>query len=289
MSGELLRVEEVRALVQAKVAVVPGVACVELEPENEWGLIVWAAGTPDTQGAVMVSIANLYEDYTRRPAALDALIDRLVAPVGQMAASVAGGQAYTMPQTWEQAREGVYLRLDRRDRIDEIVASTGGLLIPISRPWLVRELYQAVVFDGPMTMQHVTNRELALWGVDEVVVFGAAARRLRELAQRGPAIQKRELFYTLATRDGYAAARLLAPAELRAQLPSYLRDSRLIVAIPRRDLLLVIPSYRDDLAAPFVGKILAESQPYGLTTTMFHWNGDELTPIRPRPLTAHTA
>ncbi|WP_322489392.1 hypothetical protein [Chloroflexus sp.] len=289
MNGELLSVEEVRVLVQAKVAAVPGVAQVELEAGNEWGLIAWAAGTPEAQGAVMVNIANLYDEYLRRPGILDALIDRLVAPIGQMAASVAGGQVYTMPPTWEQARKGLYLRLDRQDRLDEIRAATGGLLIPISRPWLVRELYQAVVFDGPTTMRHVTNRELELWGVDEATVFDVAARRLRELARQGPAIQKRELFYVLATRDGYAAARLLAPAELRAQLPSYLRASGLIVAIPRRDLLLAIPSYRDDLAVPFVGKILAESQPYGLTTTMFHWDGNDLTPIRPRPLTAHTA
>jgi hypothetical protein len=289
MSGELLSVEEVRVRVRAKVAVVPGVARVELETGNEWGLIAWAAGTPNTQGAVMVSIANLYDEYQRRPDLPDALIDRLVAPIGQMAASVASGQAFTMPLTWEQAREGLYLRLDRQDRLDEIRAATGGLLSPSSRPWLVRELCQAVVFDSPTTMQHVTNRELKQWGVSEAAVFDTAARRLRELVAQGPAVEKRGLFYTLSTRDGYAAARLLAPAELRAQLPRYLRASRLIVAIPRRDLLLVIPSYRDDLAAPLASTILAERQPYGLTITMFHWSGDELTPIRPRPITPHTA
>lgn len=288
MNSELLRVEEVRALVRAKMAAVPGVARVELEAGNEWGLIAWVAGTPEAQGAVMVSIANLYDEYARRPGILDTLIDRLVAPVGQMAASLAAGQAYTMPQTWEEARGGLYLRLDRRDRIDEIAATTGGLLVPLSRPWLVRTLYQAVVFDSPTTMQHVTNRELGLWGVDEAMVFDVAARRLRDLAQRGPAIQKLDDFYTLATRDGYAAARLLAPAELRGQLPSFLRRARMVVAIPRRDLLLAIPSHREDLAAPLVGKILAESQPYGLSSSTFLWDGDELTPIQPRPITAHT-
>lgn len=289
MNSKLLPVEQVRALVQAKVAAVPGVLRVEPEPGNEWGLIAWVADPPTSQGAVVVSIANLYADYARRPGILDALIERLVAPIGQMAASVAAGQAYTMPPTWKQAREGLYLRLDRRDRLDGIAASTGGLLVPILRRWLVRELEQAVVFDSPTTMQYVTSRELTQWGVDEAAVFDVAARRLRELAQRGPAIQKRDEFYTLATRDGYAAARLLAPDELRAQLPGHMCSTRMIVAIPRRDLLLAIPCYRDDLAASLMSKILAESQPYGLTSRTFIWNGDELTPILPRPNTANIA
>lgn len=289
MSGELLSVEEVRARVQAKVAAVPGVARVEPEPGNERGLIAWAASTPDSQGAVMVNIANLYDEYLRRPGLLDALIDRLVAPIGQMTASVAQGQAYTMPQTWEQARKGLYLRLDRRDRLDEIAAATGGLLALISRPWLVRTLVQAAVFDAPTTMQYVTSRELELWGVSEADVFDAAARRLRQLAQQGPAIIKRDELYTLSTRDGYAASRVLAPGELRAQLPSFLHRTRMVVAIPRRDLLLAIPSYRTDLAVPLVSMILAESQPHSLTSTTFLWDGDEVTPIQPRPITAHTA
>lgn len=289
MSGELLLMEEVRALVRVKVAAVPGVMRVELEPGNEWGLIALVAGTPEMQGGVVVSIANLYDEYQRRPGLLDALIDRLVAPIGKMAASVAQGQAFTMPPTWEQAREGLYLRLDRQDHIDGVAASTGGLLKPLSRPWLVRSLCQAVVFDSPTAMQAVTNREIELWGVSEADVFDVAARRLRELAQRGPAIQKLDEFYTLSTRDGYAAARLLAPAELRGQLPGFLRGTRMVVAIPRRDLLLAIPSHRDDLATPLVSKILAESNPYGLTSSTFIWDGDELTPIRPRPIPARTA
>lgn len=288
--NKLLTVEEVRALVQAKVATTPGVARVELEPGNVAGLRVWMEGCPDERAAALLNIGNMHAEYERSPGHLDALIERLIArTVGMIAAQIAAGMTSLMPATWEEVRERLYLRLDRKDRLDEITRLSDGLAVPLSRPWLVPSLRAVVVYDTPTTMHHVAAHDLAAWGVDEALVFDTAERRLQGLTRQGPAFQKRSQLYALSTQDGYAASRLLAPAELRAHLPSHLRQGRLVVAIPRRDLMLMFPANRNDLVPLLISHIVAEGTPYPFTTTMLIWEGDTLTPLQPRPVRPYAA
>lgn len=291
----MLRPEAVRERVRAAVARMEGVARVVADPGDPWGLRVWLtppAGGPDAPESLL-SLGNLYAQYQRKPddlAGLDGMIAQFLArTVGVAAAAVAAGSTL-VPESWETVRGSLCLRLERQDRIAAIVQRSDGHATPITRPWCVPELCVSVVYDTPRTMHPICQHDLAAWGVTEDAVVAQAAQHLRARTAQGPAFAPVHTdIYTISTADGYAAARLLALTELRQQLPPHLRDRRMVVAAPCRDLLLALPANRDDLAATFAALVATQGQPYGLSPTLYDWRGDDLTPVLPQLALARTA
>lgn len=169
------------------------------------------------------------------------------------------------PQGWAEARPRL------RAQIVPIEYRTSGLKL-LSRDFS-RQVIIAYAVDSPESYQLVTEEMAARWGVEAAAIQDAAVKGLEKIstdleiaakdAANGPG-----RFATIATQDGYDAARILAPRFL-ARLRSALADT-VVIGIPNRDFLA---AWTPDFAAraDFVAQIRKDvtARPHPRTDELF--------------------
>lgn len=151
-------------------------------------------------------------------------------------------------RTWAQARANLRIQIVP---IEYRQQATG---------LIVRDLTGKVVIayahDQGQRYALVTQDDLKSWGVGADAVHAAALAGLAAASTKLPVTAKRSAdrrgaYATIATNDGYDAARLLVPS-VRQKLRKALGSDRVIVAIPNRDFLVAwTPDFseRADFAA----------------------------------------
>lgn len=209
-------------------------------------------------GSVTVYLGNLYlqvRDLTgaRRREEIARFLDE----------GIRAGQPE--PQGWAEARERL------RAQIVPIEYRTAGPKL-LSRDFS-RQVVIAYAVDSPDSFQLVTEEMAAHWGVDAGTIHAAAIEGLDgisadiEIAAKAAA-KGSGRFATVATQDGYDAARILAPRFLK-RLRAALGDT-VVIGIPNRDFLV---AWTPDFAAraDFVAQIRKDmtAQPHSRTDELF--------------------
>ena len=227
-------------------------------------------------------LANLYARYgAAAPSEREAGILRFV---DAMRAALREGQA----PTFAAARSRLRARLVSA----ELVAQSGqdGRMLA-TRPFSPKARI-AYVADSPLTMAYVSKNTLEKWSVDEEAVHAAAIENLDAIS-RDVAIEPHAahsgsgLVVFIQDKDGYAAARLLAP-KFMARMGETLGPEHYVGA-PARDLLIAWSvDFSDKPAiAALVAKYAAGA--YAVTNELFVWSADGVRPMNAAELAEHGA
>lgn len=201
-------------------------------------------------GDLSIYLGNLYRQVQDQ--AGDSRRQEIERFLDQMAR--AGGPGQPAPETWVQARGRL------RAQIVPIEYRTAGPKL-VSRDF-GRRVVIAYAVDSADSYQLVTADMATGWSVDAAAIHEAAIEGLEgistnveievETAEIGPG-----RYATIATRDGYDAARILAPRFLQ-RLRAALGDT-VMIGIPNRDFLV---AWTPDFAAraAFVAQIRKDVQ-----------------------------
>jgi uncharacterized protein YtpQ (UPF0354 family) len=188
-------------------------------------------------------------------------------------------------ETFEAARA----RLRARLVSVELVRQSGeGKLILATRPFSAKARI-AYVVDSPQTMEFVSKSTLEKWSVDVEAIHSVAIENLEAISRdvrieaKGPPGEG--LLVLITGKDGYSAARLLAPkfmARMSEELgPEY------YVGAPARDLLM---AWSVDCAAKaLMAKTVANhaADAYPVTDELFVWSDAGVRPMNATELAEH--
>jgi hypothetical protein len=196
--------------------------------------------------------SHLYLDNVLREAGDDrARAAQLIAQSGRTLAAQL--EAAARPETFDSVKARLRPALVPRDYAERFGMASRGF---------VGDLLEVLVVDDPSSIRYVLGKDLSAW---QVPLDGAASvaranlwqeSRSLPLAAQGPDNPTLSgKFVTLATRDGYDAARLVLP-ELRGALAERL-GYPYYAAIPNRDFLI---AWSNDyaFAAQFSEKVRAD-------------------------------
>jgi hypothetical protein len=222
----------------------------------------YAVGTGERSRLV---VGEEYTYYTRHPESLDALVDRLVSLVGTRSRN---DQPRGEPG---QVQQSIMPVIKPRSFLAEAEARapgqqllygehTTGLLV-----FFVLDQPTAVSFLAAGTLQGLglTTRQLEQLAMDNLARLTVEERFDLEETAYGPVVVSD-------TADGYDAAMLLSPV-LLLTLGRRLDCSSLVVAIPRRDLLIAVPADDPALRGQVSARARAEyhAGPYGISPDLF--------------------
>lgn len=172
----------------------------------------------------------------------------------------------------------------------ELVAQSGeGKLMLVTRPFSPKARI-AYVVDSSLTMAYVSKNALEKWSVDEEAVHAAAIENLDAISRDvtiapHAAHPGSGLVVFIQDKDGYAAARLLAPIFM-ARMGEELGPEHYVGA-PVRDLLIAWSvDFSDKPAiAALVAKCAAGA--YAVTDELFVWSADGVRPMNAAELAEH--
>ena len=236
----------------------PGIVINDL---NERGF-EYARGNGE-QGQMVV--AEEYAYYTRHPDSLDNLVDRLVSLVGtrERLAKAQEEPNRVLQSIMPVIKPRSFLaEAEARARGQQLLYGehTTGLLV-----YFVFDEPNVISFLASGTLQGLglTPRQLEQLASDNLARRTGPDRYTVERTEDGPMAVGN-------TRDGYDAARLISPI-LLLTLSRVLDTSSLLVAVPRRDLLLAIPADETTLRNRLTTRARAEyhAGPYPITSDLF--------------------
>jgi uncharacterized protein YtpQ (UPF0354 family) len=149
----------------------------------------------------------------------------------------------------------------------------------------------AYVVDAPLTMSYVALHDVERWAVAPEVIHTTAIENLEAISRDVP-IEPRTpesqtgVFTVIQSRDGYVAARLLAP-KFMARIGEEL-GPEFFVAAPMRDLLIawsVDCAVKSTLAA--MSRNYVAKSAYPVSDELFVWSGDHARLANPIELIEH--
>lgn len=216
-------------------------------------------------GAVM-SLTNLHAEYRVTPEAdRDEFVVRTMRGLfpAELPDTYAAAKAFLMPSV----RDTVYL-----DLLDLRTPDNG-----IVRKQVAPELTAALVYDGESSMQFISDKQLADWGVSAATAWADALANLE--SREGERFERlAEGVYRSPWKDNYDTARVLLPKRLKR-----LRiKGDPVVFLPHRDVLIVTGSQDDDgLLAALDAVDEALGLPRATTGRAWRLRGDTWEPFLP--------
>jgi uncharacterized protein YtpQ (UPF0354 family) len=222
----------------------------------------YVRGTGD-RGRLLVGEEYAY--YSRHPESLDDLIERLVSLVGNRERLDQSEQAP------DQVRQSIFPVLKPRSFLPEAQARAQGQQLLYGEHstglmvFFVLDQPTAISFLGDGTLRGLG---ISLGDLEQLAADNLARRTgtdrftIEQTEQGNIAVGD--------TRDGYDAARLISPI-LLLTLSRLLDANSVVVAAPRRDLLLAAPSDEPTLRRRLAARARAEydAGPYALTPDLF--------------------
>ena len=218
-----------------------------------------------------------YAYYLRNPEAVDDLVARVASLVGDRE------RLDEVQQDETRLRRSIMPVLKPRSFLAEAEARAGG------QPLLYGEhttgLLVFFVIDQPTSISFMTagslrglgmtRPELSRLALDNLSHRTGEDRFTIEQTAEGPIA----VGHTL---DGYDAARLISPV-LLTTVSELLDATRVVAAIPRRDLILVAAADSGALRDRIAARALTEYRagPYPISSSLFEIDREGVTPIRP--------
>lgn len=207
-----------------------------------------------SDGGVQMNLGNLYEEYAllpdeERPDAVKRFVASLFPP--------------ELPKTWAEARKQIMPSV--RDRLFlELLSVRANKPAAVVQRALTDDLVEAIVYDGPNSMQFVTPSNLTDWGITEETLRAEAMKNLRART-REPFVERDPGVWESPWADNYDLARVLLP-ELILKLK--VKGEHLIF-MPQRDHLIVTGT--DDEAHQSAADLVGDALELPRATTGRGW------------------
>lgn len=211
-------------------------------------------------------VAEEYQYYTRNPDSLEMLVERLASLPG------ARDRLKQVGEDREQLHRFIMPVLKPPEFLSEAQARAGGQQMLYGEH--ASGLLVFYVIDEPTSVSYLTTASLSGLGLTLQELNDTAISNLGRRTGEDRYIVERTDGGVVAvgdTRDGFDAARLLSPM-LTMTLSRVLDTSAMIIAVPRRDLMLAIPaSSNSDFITAFGERVRAEyvSGPYAISPRLF--------------------
>jgi len=186
------------------------------------------------------------------------------------------------------------LPADWRDRVMPLLLNDA---IPLPHNLLLQplaaELQIGYVFDAGGSLRWLTEEDLARMDSDRDTVHALALRNLERschslvIEAPPPLADGRDRLLRFRTRDGFDATRVLLPSFYQRFAPRF-GDADLLVAIPTRDELIVVPATDQAQASFLQWRLDAERQrsPRPLADTLLHLTAESISVWTPAKVAA---